>query len=309
MIYMNIMYLCYGSDCIIISMEVINMLKKNFLTVLMFQLKLRIKSDSKHDYLVADDTYFSQLNKCIDTMYALNPDIVIFPEMSYHEKYHENLKNFSKNGNLIVFGSTYIGSINYTTIFHNGEFKRIQKRYACGSEPMVRFIDKIDVNTFLNQYLAEHEVHVKGNKLYILNCLEYYESAYLIARNPNLYENLFGFIVPCSNNNPDVFIAESNAIHNHNEHIYSFVCNHVEEDISKGYGKSYIYGPIQQHEKFWLEVEGVPSCKHNSSIVTMDNSTIGYVYAKYTAGNSLSRFGRSDCYANTPQNFVFKNLV
>lgn len=290
-------------------MEVFNMLKSNFLTVLQFQLKLTIKSDSKQDYLVCDDEYFRQMQKCIELMQKLNPDIVIFPEMSYNLMFHHYFKIFSSGNKLVVFGSTYLGSINYTTIFYNGEFKKIQKRYACGSEPMVRFIPKIDINTFLKKYLHEHEVYVKGNKLYILNCLEYYEAAYLIVRNPILCENLFGFIVPCSNNNPDVFLTESCAIHNHNEYIYSFVCNRVKEDGNNGYGKSYIFGPIQQHEKFWLENEGVPVTYHNASILTMDSSTIGYAYGSFFTGKTLSRFGRSDYYTNTPQNFVFKNLV
>lgn len=285
------------------------MLQNNFLTVLQFQLKLTIKSDSVHDYLVLNDEYFSQMEKCISLIYELNPDIVIFPEMSYNLRFHHFFKSYSKENRLVVFGSTYIGYINYTTIFHNGKLKKIPKRYACGSEPMVRFIPKIDINTFLGKYLHEHEVYVKGNKLYILNCLEYYEAAYLIARDPILCENLFGFIVPCSNNNPDVFLTESCAIHNHNEYIYSFVCNRVKEDGSKGYGKSYIFGPIQEHEKFWLKTEGVPMSNHNSSIITMDSSTIGYVYGSFTSENTLSRFGRSDYYVNTPQNFVFKNLV
>lgn len=285
------------------------MLQNNFLTVLQFQLKLTIKSDSVHDYLVLNDEYFSQMEKCISLIYELNPDIVIFPEMSYSLRYHKLLKDFSRKNKLVVFGSTYIKNINFTTIFHNGMFKKVQKRYACGSEPMVRFTAKIDINTFLEKDLAEHEVYVNGKKLYILNCLEYYEAAYIIERNPTLCENLFGFIVPCSNNNPDVFLTESCAIHNHNEYIYSFVCNRVKEDGTLGYGKSYIFGPIQEHEKFWLKTEGVPMSNHNSSIITMDSSTIGYVYGSFASENTLSRFGRSDYYVNTPQNFVFKNLL
>ena len=76
------------------------MLQNNFLTVLQFQLKLTIKSDSVHDYLVLNDEYFSQMEKCISLIYELNPDIVIFPEMSYSLRYHKLLKDFLEKINL-----------------------------------------------------------------------------------------------------------------------------------------------------------------------------------------------------------------
>lgn len=285
------------------------MRQNNYLSVLQFQLKLKIKCDNFHDYLIADEEYLEQMKRCIEIINKLKPDIVIFPEMSYQNKYDLIFKEFSKSKKLIVFGSTYINNINNTMIFYDGNLKQIVKRFPCGSEPMIRFIEKIDVSEFLNTYLHEHEFNIKGNKLYVLNCLEYYEAAYTIARNFKLSSDLFGFIVPCSNSNPKVFMDESKALHNHNEYIYSFVCNRIKNYGLEGYGRSYIYGPIQYHEKDWLTQEGIISDNHNSSILTLDSSSPSYAYGKFACGKSLSRFGRSDNYINTPKNIIVKNLL
>jgi hypothetical protein len=215
----------------------------------------------------------------------------------------------SKTGKLIVFGSIYAGSTNYTTVYQNGELFLIPKRFPCGSEPMVRFAPKITPNEFIEKHLHEHEFYVKGNKVYILNCLEYYETAYFISRNPELSKDLFGFIVPCSNSNPKVFMEESQAIHNHNEYVYSFVANRIRGDESNRYGRSYIFGPIQYHEKDWMKEEGIESLDHNASILTLDKDTPSFAYGKYAVGQELSRFGRSDNYLNTPCGVVVKNLL
>jgi len=145
-------------------------------------------------------------------------------------------------------------------------------------------------------------------KVYVLNCLEYYETAYMIARDPKLSSDLFGFIVPCSNSNPKVFMDESKALHNHNEFIYSFVTNRIRGDNTNRYGRSYIYGPIQYHEKDWLKEEGIESDEHNASILTLDKDTPSFAYGKYAVGKELSRFGRSDCYLNTPIDVTVKKL-
>jgi len=284
------------------------MLKNNYLSVLQFQLRLKIKCDYYHDYIIVDDDYKKQMEICIDAMHKLKPDIVVFPEMTYQSDYDNVFEDYSKAGNLVVFGSTYIKNINHTMIFQNGQLIKIVKRFPCGSEPMVRFSDKITTSTFISDYLKEHEFFVKGNKVYVLNCLEYYESAYQISRNFDLSNELFGFIVPCSNSNPKVFMDESRALHNHNEYIYSFVCNRIKDDGSTRYGRSYIYGPIQYHEKDWLTEEGIISDEHNASILTLDINTPSYAYGKFAIGKKLSRFGRSDCYINTPKNIVVNNL-
>lgn len=282
------------------------MLKNNYLSVLQFQLRFEIICNSKEDVLTLNHDYFEQMDRSCEILKSLNPDICIFPEMAYNEKYFDLFKRLSNGRKLIVFGSTYVGSSNKTMIFFDGTLKEVVKRYPCGSEPMIRFCRETSVEEFIGKYLAEHEFTIKGKKLYVLNCLEYYKVAYMIARNPKLASNLFGFIVPCSNSNPQVFIEETQAIHNHNEYIYSFVCNRIKCEGEHGYGRSYIFGPVQGHEKQWLMEEGLPSESHNSSILTFDSSTPSYAYG--TFASEISRFGRSDTYANTPKDLQFKPL-
>lgn len=284
------------------------MLNNNYLSVIQFQLRLKIKCDNIRDYIIVDDDYLEQMRRCIEILEKLKPDIAIFPEMSYQSEYDETFKELSKDGKLVVFGSTYIGSINHTMVFSDGTLNKVVKTFPCGSEPMVRFVDKIDAKEFIDKHLSSHEFHVKGRKVYVLNCLEYYEAAYQISRTPELCDDLFGFIVPCSNSNPKVFMDESRALHNHNEFIYSFVCNRIKDDGSSRYGKSYIYGPIQYHEKDWLALEGIQSDAHNASILMLDCDTPSYSYGKYAYGKSISRFGRSDCYLNTPKEIIVKKL-
>ncbi len=281
----------------------------NYLSVSQFQLKLEILCDNKKDILVVSKEYYEQMERSIEIIKSLQPDISIFPEMAYQGKYDNIFKELSSNGKMIVFGSTYVDSVNKTKIFFDGELKDVVKRYPCGSEPMVRFCEKIDTEEFITNYLSEHEFYVKGQKIYVLNCLEYYQVAYMIARDTSLSSDLFAFIVPCSNSNPTVFIDESRAIHNHNESIYSFVCNRVKKDGNHGYGNSYIFGPIQYHEKDWLAEEGFMCEKHNASILTLDKCTPQYAYGEYAIGSTISRFGRSDSYINTPKNIKIGSLL
>lgn len=285
------------------------MLKYNYLAVLQFQLRLKLKHDSKNDYLIVNDDYLQQIQKSISIICELEPDIIIFPEMSYQKTYDKFFKELSRSGKLIVFGSTYINSINYTMIFHEGNLIPVKKMFSCGSEPMVRFTQKTSLEDFLTNHLHNHKFEVKQNTVYVLNCLEYYEAAYRIARSQELSEDLFGFITPCSNSNPKVFMDESKALHNHNEYIYSFVCNRVKDDGKHGYGKSYIYGPIQKHEKDWLCEEGITQDEHNASILMHDSYSPSYSYGNFAIGKALSRFGRSDSYINTPKNIILKNLL
>lgn len=285
------------------------MLKDNYLSVLQFQLKFDIICHKDKDTLVVNKEYEDQITRSIEVIKKLKPDICVFPEMTYQTKFDDIFKELSKGGNLIVFGSTYVESVNKTQVYYNGELTSITKRYPCGSEPMVRFTKKVSVDEFIKKYLNEHEFLVKGKKVYVLNCLEYYQVAYVIARDYQLSKNLFGFIVPCSNSNPKVFMDESRAIHNHNENIYSFVCNRIKKDGTVGYGRSYVFGPIQYHEKDWLKEEGINSDDHNASILNLDSSTISYAYGKYAKAELISRFGRSDNYINTPKDVQVKKLI
>lgn len=285
-----------------------NMRRDNYLAIVNFQLKLEIICNKDCDYIITNELYKQQMDESIKVLNTLKPDIAIFPEMSFNVEYEKDIKRLSKNS-LIVFGSTYVGSMNKTKIYQDGKLHEVLKYFPSGSEPMIRFFDSIDIDTFLNKHLKEHEFFVKGHKFYILNCLEYYKVAYFIARDRQFSKDLFGFLVPCSNSNPKVFIEESMAIHNHNENIYSFVCNRIKKDGNYGYGKSYIYGPIQYHEKDWLTEEGILSDAHNCSILKHDSSTPSYSYGFFADPNIISRFGRSDLYINTPINVTVKNLI
>ena len=140
------------------------MLKNNYLSVMLFQLKLKIKCYSTHDYLEITDEYILQMKNSIQLIQVHKPAIAIFPEMSYQSEYDEIFKQLTQDGTLIVFGSTYIGNINYTMVFQNGNLIPVQKMFSCGSEPMVRFIPKIHTQYFLENYLASHEYWVKNKK-------------------------------------------------------------------------------------------------------------------------------------------------
>lgn len=284
------------------------MQNNNYLAVASFQLKLEIVCTKEYDYLVTDDDYKRQMDRCLSVLEKLKPDIAIFPEMSYDKMYESNIIQLSKNSS-IVFGSTYHRAINKTKVYTNGMLQEITKYFPSGSEPMIRFFHGIDLPTFLKKHLKEHEIYVKGHKFYILNCLEYYKAAYYIARDEILSKNLFGFLVPCSNSNPAVFKQESMAIHNHNEYLYSFVCNRIKKDGKNGYGESYIYGPIQAHEKEWLKEEGIVSDSHNCSILKQDSFTPSYSYGFYADPYIISRFGRSDQYIHTPKNITIQNIL
>ena len=90
------------------------MLTNNYLAVLVFQLKLHIKCTHEKDYLVVDDSYHKQIQRCIEIIKETNPDIVVFPEMSATKEYADTMLELSKTGKLIVFGSIYAGTTNYT---------------------------------------------------------------------------------------------------------------------------------------------------------------------------------------------------
>ena len=177
----------------------------------------------------------------------------------------------------------YNNGINYTIVFSKGDMFSIKKRNASGAEPMVRFIKDSNGNSFMSEYLSEHIFEINDKKLVVLNCMEYYKQAYYIARS---IPDLFGIICICSNNNVGVFLDETKAIHNHNENIYTFMINSVNIYMGKKYalGESYVYGPIQGHEKEWLVKEGIS--------MNEQGSDEEYFYGEFMS--DFSRFGRSD---------------
>lgn len=269
----------------------------DYLKVLGLQLKVQLDCDYRNEFLIETDELKENMEIAKKIIMEKNPDVIIFPEMCYlvdNEKYYEEL---SKN-KLVIAGSIYNEGINFTIIFKDGIKYNIPKCNASGSEPMIRNVSNCSVEEFMQEKLEEHIFYVDDKKLVVLNCMEYYQNAYYIARSVS---DLFGIICICSNNNPQVFLDESRAIHNHQENIYTFMINCVSTYQGKPYGRgqSYIYGPIQGHEKEWLLKEGVIMDEYVSSILKLGNES-EYFYGEFI--NDFSRFGRSDDYLNNPKN-------
>jgi len=281
----------------------------NFISVLMFQLEIEEESNTIDEYIVENENYAYQMNTSYGHIMDLNPDIVVYPEMCYINANYGKLRELSKN-RLIIAGSLYECGINYTIVFYDGNMSKIIKRYSSGAEPMSRKTRYIDPNAFVKDYLNEHIFEIKGQKICVLNCMEYYHMAYFIARNSELSINLFAIISPSSTNNMSVFEQETMAIHNHNEYIYSFVANCISTYNGKEYatGESYIYGPIHKHEKEWLKQDGIISENHPSSIARMYKNQ-SYIYGEFATTTRLSRFGRSDFYETNPRNVIIGNLT
>ena len=282
----------------------------NYLSVCMFQLKIQCDCDSQNEFLLETDEVFKQFEKALGIISFCQPDISLFPEMTYLEKYESQYLKLSEN-RIIVAGSHYKNGINTTVVFENGQKREIPKSYASGAEPMARKISYISGERFVAEFLKEHEFWINDKKIYILNCMEYYHAAYYIARNPFLQKNLFGIFAICSNSNTRVFEEETVCIHNHNESLYTFVLNAVGTYQGGDYadGKSYIYGPISIHEKDWLRMEGIECKKNVCHILSLSSENAECVYGKFVYPEYLSRFGRSDKYLNNPRDVKVLNLM
>lgn len=280
----------------------------NFLKVLGFQLDIELDCNFKNEYLIDTDKFREEFEMVKDIISDKNADVIILPEMCYLSDMESYYKDLSKD-KLVIAGSIYNNGINYTKIFQTGEMFTIPKYNASGAEPMVRFIGKCSVDEFMKNKLYEHIFYVGSKKLVVLNCMEYYQNAHFIAR---YVPDLFGIICICSNNNPKVFVDETRVINNHVENIYTFMINSVSLYQGKFYGKgqSYVYGPIQGHEKEWLVKEGVLSDNHVSSILRLGEEA-EYFYGEFV--KDFSRFGRSDEYVNNPRNvevgFIRKKVL
>ena len=282
----------------------------NNLSVLMVQLNMILDCNSSDEYLIETDSIIEQIRKSFEMMEIKKPDIVLFPEMAYISRFDEEYKRFSKHGKIVIAGSYYKNGINMTVIFQNGKKYEIPKGYASGAEPMARRIFYREPEEFLEAELQKHEFVIKGKKIYIFNCMEYYHLAYYVARNPKYKENLFGIFTICSNSNPQVFEDETLVIHNHNDSIYTFMLNCVSTYKGNNYGdgQSYIYGPISAHEKEWLEKDGVNTKRNPMHILSLSQTEVQCAYGEFITPENLSRFGRSDSYINNPRNVVVSNL-
>ena len=285
------------------------MLVNNYLSVAMFQLSVELECNSRDEYLVETDDVLKQIEICLTVIREYGPDVSLFPEMTYLPKFEKEFVELSKS-KIIVAGSFYKDGINTTVVFADGKKREIMKAYASGAEPMARKISFCSPETFIEEYLEQHAFWIKGKKIYVLNCMEYYHAAYYIARNRGLNSDLFGIFAICSNSNTRVFEEETVCIHNHNEKIYTFVLNCVGTYQGKRYadGKSYIYGPISIHEKEWLREEKIESKQNVSHILSMSDAKAQFLFGKFVFTEELSRFGRSDNYLNNPRDIVVKDI-
>lgn len=285
------------------------MRKNNYLAVCMFQLNVKLDCDSKNEYLIETKEVLKQIESAFGIIKKYQPDIAMFPEMTYLEKYEKTYQELSIS-RIIVAGSYYKNGINTTVIFSNGVKSEIPKGYASGAEPMAREISFVQPEEFLQTQIKTHEFEIKGKKIFILNCMEYYHVAYYIARNEELKDNLFGIFSICSNSNTRVFEEETVCTHNHNENFYTFTLNCVSTYKGEKYGdgKSYIYGPISQHEKEWLKKEGIESKENVCHVLSLSKEKAQFIYGKFVFPENLSRYGRSDNYVNNPRDIVVENL-
>ncbi len=281
----------------------------NYLSVCMFQLRVHLDCDSVNEYILETEELTKQMEKAFFIIKRFNPDISLFPEMTYLQRYEKTYQQLSK-GKVIVAGSYYKGGINRTVVFEDGKKKEIPKAYSSGAEPMARKVEFISPEKFLKEQLKAHEFWVNDKKIYVLNCMEYYHTAYYISRDEQLCKDLFGIFTVCSNSNTHVFEEESVCIHNHNESLYTFMLNCVSTYKGENYGdgQSYIYGPISVHEKEWLRKEGIESKKNVCHILSLLKLEPQFVYGKFILPENLSRFGRSDKYINNPRKVVVSNL-
>ena len=182
-------------------MQLRRLIMSNYVKVLGFQIKLELESNSEKEYIIKNKEYERQLEESWKVVKEKNPNIVIYPEMTYIDDNEKILRKLSKE-KLIIAGSIYRDKRNTTIIFQDGEKIELPKKYASGAEPMIRYQEKITPREFFKQNLSSHTFEIEGKKVVVLNCMEYYHLAYFIARE---YSDIFAIISPCSNNNPMVF--------------------------------------------------------------------------------------------------------
>lgn len=269
-----------------------------YFNILFVQLKLVLDYDENKEFLVANDDYFKQMDSVIRMIDENSYDVILFPELAYHDKYDEYFKSISKD-KIIVFGSVYVNNFNYTVVYNNNEKILVKKMFCSPVEPAVRYLNSVGVKEFLKEYLNDHTFKLKKKKFIVLNCAEYYKVAYYIARDRKLSKNLFGFLVPCANNNVNVFFEESVALHNHNEDVYSFVVNSVSTYKGEKYsvGNSYVLGKISPFERCCLNSDY--RTKQVNNIIYLDDDS--YVVDGSYLCSDVGKYYRSDNFKHTPK--------
>jgi len=279
--------------------------QKDYIDVLCCQMKLKLACDDKKEFLIEEESYFKQMDYIIAFIEEKTPDIVVFPEMSYSLRYEEKLLKLSQN-KLMVFGSVYDEGKNMMIIFYNQTKITLSKCYLSGVEPSIRTQENVSFNEFKRSHLKNHTFTIKGRKIIVLNCAEYYRVGYYLARDKTINNKLFGFLVPSANNNLDVFMEESIALHNHNDKIYSFVVNSKASYNDKVYaeGGSYIFGALSRYEK---EVNLLPTKENKSNNIVLVEDKPCLIYGQFLI-EPKTWFYRSDEYKHTPKNLQIIDL-
>lgn len=279
-------------------------MNKEYFRILFAQMKLTLDYDENKEFLIEDSFYFEQMNRVLEYLNNIDYDVVVFPELSYHERYEEYFLKASKN-RIIVFGSLYVGNENYTVVYQNEKKIIVKKVFSCCVEPSIRHQENMNIRDFFKEELKKHVFKLKGKKFIVLNCAEYYKVAYLIARDEHINKNLFGFLVPCANNKNEVFFSESVALHNHNDSVYSFVVNSISTYKEEPYsvGGSYIFGRLSSFERM-CGSKNNSVCSTNICLLDDDCYIVDGLYLYGASSN----FYRSDDYKHTPKNLIIKKI-
>ncbi len=275
---------------------------KEYFKIGFAQMKLNLGCDNEKEFLIGDDLYFNQMDEVVKKIGDC--DVLIFPELSYHKNYESYFLSNSNN-KIIVFGSCYVGNENFTIVYYNMKKYMIKKMFNSPVEPSIRYQENIGVKEFLKNNLKERTFVLNGKKFIVLNCAEYYKVAYFIARDEYKSKNLFGFLVPCANNNNEVFLTETKAISNHNDNVYSFIVNSNSLYNGQKYslGGSYVFGRVSPFERDSFKDFRL---KESSNICCLDSGSY-FVRGMYLYKES-SKYYRSDSFRHTPKNIKIERI-
>lgn len=288
------------------------MMNDNYISVLMIQAQLNVEVTPVHELCLFDDNWHNQFKHSKELIENYHPDIILYPETFYNPDCESDFIDMSLNS-LVVAGSTYTGHQNETIVFSKGKRHNIFKNNPSPLEVASKYMEYQSFNNLVETGLwrqNQHTFQVKNKDVIVLNCMEYYNSAYFIARSNKYNQNLFGILCPCSSSNIELFEQESIALTNHKENIYTFLCNRIsarEDSTTKG--NSYIYGAISRTQKVLIKQQypNETNLSHACGIAKLSNKP-SWIYGKFAITDNLSPFGRSDNFLSTPRSLMIDSL-
>ena len=74
----------------------------NYLSVCMFQLKLDLDCNSQDEYLIETSEALRQFEKAFQIIEEYKPDVSLFPEMAYLERFEKKKEMLIKQGINII---------------------------------------------------------------------------------------------------------------------------------------------------------------------------------------------------------------